>query len=145
MGLPLPLATKEYVRNNFSGMSIEKMAADTGAAIEDVSVFVKELCETLNLSQSTLVSLTITAEEGSDELSIFWALSEKCTLEILYKFIKEIRDCSINFDILDSLESRLDESNGRIKMLVNELFPQGIVGTQPVVDPVLALGEHHND
>lgn len=141
---PLPLATQEYIRNNFSGMSIEKLAADTGATVTEVSEMVKELCETLNLNKSTLVSLTISAEVDKDDLTIFWALSENCTLEILFNFIKSIRDGSINLDILESLDTRLQDSGGRIKMLVDELFPQGIVGTQPVVDPVLALGEHHH-
>lgn len=88
----------------------------------------------------TLLSLTLNVNKrGETEASIFF--DDKCSADHFYEFVTNIRKCLINDVILEQIDKLLEQSPSRLRIVKDQLFPNGIVGEQPLIHPILTLME----
>lgn len=136
------MAIRQYIKDHIASKSAIELSVETGVSLERVEKYLASLYEKRGIKEGeTLLSLTLNINKrGQTEASVFF--SDKCSADAFYDFVTNIRKGLINDVILEQIDSLLNQSNSRLRIIKDQLFPNGIVGIQPLIHPILTLMEN---
>lgn len=137
----VPRALLEYIKKNYTNQEIEELCANTGLPHNTVHSYVKHLYAKRGIDDDTEISLSVSYNKKNDSLSPSWYISKDVSIEAMYSFLKSLRDFSFNMIALDQLNSLTQNGNSKAKVIIEELFPGGLLDIQSIVDPILTIGD----